>query len=249
MKLCFSTLGCPDWSWSRVVEAAPRMGYDGLEIRGIQGEMYLPKAEPFLPHNIGNTMADLAKRGLSIACLGASSHFHGPNVDENVKEAKAYVDLAVRLRVRYVRVFGDKIPDPAKKEQTLQRVAASLRELGEYAAPQGVRILIETHGDFSRSQDLLDVLERVGDFSSKFARQSVTYIIFGQQHMCQLGVVDGLVVAQPKQLRGREPFQSRVRGELDQLPFSHHRRNLAAFGRSPHIAPQQRWTDDVALLI
>ncbi|MGI6611176.1 MAG: sugar phosphate isomerase/epimerase family protein [Limnochordia bacterium] len=161
MKLCFSTLGCPDWSWSRVVEAAPRMGYDGLEIRGIQGEMHLPKAEPFLPHNIGNTMADLAKRGLSIACLGASSHFHGPNVDENVKEAKAYVDLAVRLRVRYVRVFGDKIPDPAKKEQTLQRVAASLRELGEYAAPQGVRILIETHGDFSRSQDLLDVLERV----------------------------------------------------------------------------------------
>jgi len=63
MKLCFSTLGCPDWSWSRVVEAAPRMGYDGLEIRGIQGEMHLPKAEPFLPHNIGNTMADLAKRG------------------------------------------------------------------------------------------------------------------------------------------------------------------------------------------
>lgn len=161
MKLCFSTLGCPDWSWTRVVEAAPRMGYDGLEIRGIEGEMNLPKAKPFLPDNLGNTMADLAKRGLSIACLGASSYFHGANAEENLKEAKAYVDLAARLRVRYVRVFGDKIPDPAKRKQTLRQVAASLRELGEYAAPQGVRVLVETHGDFSRSRDLLEVLEDV----------------------------------------------------------------------------------------
>ncbi|MGI6082419.1 MAG: sugar phosphate isomerase/epimerase family protein [Limnochordia bacterium] len=161
MKLCFSTLGCPDWPWKRVVEAAPRMGYDGLELRGIQDEMYLPRAEPFLPHNIGGTKADLAKRGLSVACLGASSCFHASNVSENIQEAKAYVDLAARLRVRYVRVFGDRIPDPADKEQTLLQIATALRELAEYAAPQGVRILIETHGDFARSEDLFDVLERV----------------------------------------------------------------------------------------
>ena len=137
-----------------------RMGYDGLESAAFD-VMYLPKAEPFLPDNIACTKADLAKRGLSIACLGASSFFHGPNVDENIAEAKDYVDLAALLRVRYVRVFGDRIPDVAHKRQTLEQIAAALRELAEYAAPQGVRILIETHGDFARSEDLLEVLERV----------------------------------------------------------------------------------------
>ena len=35
MKLCFSTLGCPEWSFSDIISTACDMGYDGIEIRGV----------------------------------------------------------------------------------------------------------------------------------------------------------------------------------------------------------------------
>ena len=35
MKLSFTTLGCPDWSFAKILEEAQRIGYEGVEIRGI----------------------------------------------------------------------------------------------------------------------------------------------------------------------------------------------------------------------
>ena len=47
MKICFSTLGCPEWSFSEIVSVASDLGYNGIEIRGIQNELYVPAMEPF----------------------------------------------------------------------------------------------------------------------------------------------------------------------------------------------------------
>ena len=41
MKLAFSTLGCPNWSVEQVVEAAVQLGYDGVEVRGLRGNLDL----------------------------------------------------------------------------------------------------------------------------------------------------------------------------------------------------------------
>ena len=35
MKLSFSTLGCPEWSWNEILATAKDMGFDGIEIRGV----------------------------------------------------------------------------------------------------------------------------------------------------------------------------------------------------------------------
>ena len=43
LPLAFSTLGCPAWSWKTILETADRLGYAGLELRGIAGEMDLTK--------------------------------------------------------------------------------------------------------------------------------------------------------------------------------------------------------------
>ena len=34
MKLAFSTLGCPDFSWSEIYTMAKDFGYSGIEMRG-----------------------------------------------------------------------------------------------------------------------------------------------------------------------------------------------------------------------
>ncbi|PYQ43779.1 MAG: sugar phosphate isomerase/epimerase, partial [Acidobacteria bacterium] len=38
MKLSFSTLGCPAWPLPAVIDAAGRLGYDGVELRFLEGD-------------------------------------------------------------------------------------------------------------------------------------------------------------------------------------------------------------------
>lgn len=160
-KLCFSTLSCPDWTWERIVSEAQRIGFSGLEVRGLEGEMYLPRVQPFLPENIDATRAHLAELGLTIVCLGSSAAFHVANVEPPVAEAKEYVDLARRLQAPYVRVFGNNVPASAERSEVARQIAAALQEVGEYAEGTGVQVLLETHGDFCRSEHLLEILQNV----------------------------------------------------------------------------------------
>lgn len=48
MKICFSTLGCPDWSWEEILAAAKDLGYDGIELRGLGNEIYARPSHFFL---------------------------------------------------------------------------------------------------------------------------------------------------------------------------------------------------------
>src|ERR671933_606661 len=45
--LSFSTLGCPDWSFTQIVSFAKENNYDGIEIRGIKRELDLAKCPEF----------------------------------------------------------------------------------------------------------------------------------------------------------------------------------------------------------
>lgn len=161
MKLALNTLGCPDWTWERIMEEAARLGYDAIEVRGIQDELLLPKCPPFLPERIDSTKEALRGKGLAICCLSTSCVFHAPErYEEAIQEGKATIDLAERLGVPYIRVFGDAIPDKANMEPTIAAVAAGLQTLGDYALRKQVMVLIETHGDFADHDILHDVLNR-----------------------------------------------------------------------------------------
>ena len=141
MKLSFSTLSCPDWSWTRVLDEAQRLGYAGIEVRGADGEMILPKAKPFLPENIEATKAELVRRGLVITDLGSSVAFHDEEKWESfLQEGKDFIDLAARLGVRYVRVFGDKVPDRTKTAETISRIVKGYRALCDYIGDRDVKI-------------------------------------------------------------------------------------------------------------
>lgn len=162
MKISFTTLSCPDWSWDKVLDEAASLGYDGIEIRGADGEMYLPKAAPFTCENISLTMEKLKSRKLEIPVLGSSVSFHDPEkYDGYLEEGKAYIDLAQKLGVPYVRIFGDNIPDPARKQQTIELISRGIKELCSYCEGKNVTCLLETHGDFSDLDNLMPVLEKV----------------------------------------------------------------------------------------
>src|SRR5690349_24807366 len=74
--IAFSTLGCPAWSWKTIVDAADRPGFAAIELRGIAGEMDLPKVPELSGSRLTDTMKDLSALGIVISDLGASAVMH-----------------------------------------------------------------------------------------------------------------------------------------------------------------------------
>jgi sugar phosphate isomerase/epimerase len=164
LPVSFSTLGCPEWSLAKILAEADRLGYGGIELRGIQGEMDLPKCPELQGTRLAGTKRDLAALGLVITDLGASSKMHPKDPAERARqldEGRRFIDLAARLEVPYVRMFGDQIPEGEPREEVMKRVVQGFGEMAEYAKAAGVTVLIESHGDFTHSADLEEILTAV----------------------------------------------------------------------------------------
>ena len=73
MKIAFSTVGCPEWSWNDIYIMAKDLGYNGIELRGLENEMNLLKARPFTDAQLTKTLNNLEKLNLSISCLASSA--------------------------------------------------------------------------------------------------------------------------------------------------------------------------------
>lgn len=160
--IAFSTLGCPKWPWARILEQAAAMGFVAIELRGIEGQIDLTKRPEFAPGQIATSRKDLQAAGVTICNLGASTRLHESEAAkraEQLDEGRKYIDLAHQLGAPYVRVFGNNFPKGEPREAVLARVVEGLRTLGEYAKGGGVTVIIESHGDFTDSPTLVEVLK------------------------------------------------------------------------------------------
>jgi sugar phosphate isomerase/epimerase len=168
--IAFSTLGCPDWNWKNILERADKLGYAGIELRGIAGEMDLPKVPEFQAARLATTRKDLDALGIKVIGLGASAAMHEKEPaarDKHFDEGRRFIDLAKALGVPYVRMFGDRIPPDEPKEEVMKRVVDGFQRMTAHARAANVTVLIESHGDFTRSDDLVAILTRVN--SPQFA--------------------------------------------------------------------------------
>ena len=57
MKLAFTTLGCPDWTFDQIINEAQRLGFEAIEIRGVDGKMRAEEIDLFFPENVESTHA------------------------------------------------------------------------------------------------------------------------------------------------------------------------------------------------
>lgn len=165
LPLGFSTLGCPGWSWTKVLDFAAGHDFAAVELRGLQETMDLPQRPEFAPARIHDSRRQLTDRGLVVSCLGSSANMHEMDAAKRavqLDEARRFIDLAQALGAPYVRVFGNKYVEGVIREAMLAHIAGGLRELGEYARGKGVTVLIESHGDFTDSPALLAILQKAG---------------------------------------------------------------------------------------
>jgi sugar phosphate isomerase/epimerase len=162
LPLAVSTLGCPKWDWDTIVRNTSQWGFAALELRGIQDQMDLPKCAEFSGTRLKATLRDLSAAGLKISDLGASAQMHEPDPAKRARhmdEARRFIDLARQLRAPYVRVFPDRLIPGEDKQVTFARISEGLHELGEYARPAGVTIIVESHGEFRRAETIIPILE------------------------------------------------------------------------------------------
>jgi sugar phosphate isomerase/epimerase len=161
LPLAFSTLGCPKWTWPQILDFAEQHGFAAIELRGMLGELNLPARPEFAADKIASAKRELAAHGLKIACVSSSAAMHEADPEkrkQQLADGRSFIDLAAALGAPYVRVFGNEIRGPRK--EVLARVSAGLHELGEYAGPRNVTVIIESHGDFTDSPTLKEVLTR-----------------------------------------------------------------------------------------
>ena len=167
ISVAFSTLSCPDWSWSDLLKFGPQHGYDGVELRLLEREADLLSLSEFQVTQRKVRLRELQNAGFQVCGLGSSVRFDYPDARQRVEQidiGRAYVDLAAALEAGFVRVFGDVLGgehDRRPPGDIMGCIADGLQRLGEYAEDQGLQIVIETHGDYSDTAIVRKTLDQV----------------------------------------------------------------------------------------
>lgn len=163
LLLSFSTLGCPDWTFQQIVDFAAQYQYNGIEVRGIQRQLDLTKCKEFSSaENRVETLKMMKDRNLQFVDLGSSATLHfsaGAERQKNLEEGKRFIDLAQQLDCPYIRVFPNNFPKDKEKNVTIDLITKGLLELGDHAKDSGVSVLIESHGDLVKINDLEIVMQ------------------------------------------------------------------------------------------
>lgn len=165
MKLAFSTLGCPDWRWNDIYSTAKDLKFDGIEVRGVANELYVPHIKVFAPDRIDATIAKLRELKLEIPMLTSGISVGTPYSSSSgadigpMDAAKEYMDLAQKLGAKYVRVMISSHPQP--EECNLEEAIRLYTEMCRYGEEKDVMPLIETNGILASSKAMEEFVEGI----------------------------------------------------------------------------------------
>lgn len=158
MKLAFSTLGCPNFSWTDIYSMASDLGFDGIEIRGLGDDIFAVRAQPFTESQLPQTIKKLAELRLEIPCLSSGCCLKFPeNAEKNHEEIVQYILLASKLGTPYIRILADLEPHPMGEVDD-NIVLEALRRLIPLAEEKGVNFPQFRKQFYARKEQILPFL-------------------------------------------------------------------------------------------
>ncbi|HEX4204697.1 MAG TPA: sugar phosphate isomerase/epimerase family protein [Ktedonobacteraceae bacterium] len=169
MKLAFSTLACPQWSIEKIVEQAAQLGYNGIELRLLNGNVIDPVKDAARVKQAVQLSRD---NGVDVCALDTSCRVNYHDDGERAQTATTLLEwlhLAQEVQVPLLRVFGganqaNTNPQPTEQEVD-QRVTEFLRQIGTQAEQANVTVALETHDAFASAKRVGNILNAV---NSKF---------------------------------------------------------------------------------
>lgn len=163
MKIGFSSLVCPAWNLDTMVANAAKFGFDGVELRGLCGELHLPLV-PELARDPEAVRRLFADNHVELVCLGASATLTSKNPRTLAQQkglVTEFMELASKLGCPYVRIFVGEVDRRDNQRAALSRIATALISLAPIAARLDVTLLVENGGDFPGSADLWFLIDAV----------------------------------------------------------------------------------------
>lgn len=160
MKLAFTTLACPAWSLEQAVDAARRFGYEGIELRLLDGELIGPDLDIAMRRRVAKVCGDA---GILIVCVDTSVRIAQPDAGrraEQIRDGLAMLDLAAEWHAPLIRVFAGP-PEGASLELAIAGAVECLRPLAERGRELGVAVALETHDAFASSYGVAAVLREI----------------------------------------------------------------------------------------
>ncbi len=249
MKISYSTVGCPDWMLNEVLAAARDFGYDGVEIRGLGEDLFLPEAPCFGPKRLKTSLKEISSSGVAISCISADASCllssHSLDVVSNIRR---YCDLTKLVGAVNIRILADEWgkPDPSvDRELVYENLAAA----APYAEKVGVKLLIETCGVYAETSVTRELIERVASPAVGVLWDiHHPYRYFGESAETTLKNVGewiGHVHVKDSVMKDGEP-QYKMLGYGD-LPLADMLGRLKASGYDGHLSLEwmKRWNDEL----
>lgn len=159
-RLAFSTLGCPDWSFERILSEAAGLGFGAIELRGIGADIEIDSLPLLMKENRVCVRRALDEARIKLCALDCSASFDDESrLKRSLSEGRYAIEAASELEVPFIRIFGDRIIH--NDDITMRNAACGIHQLCHEARGNGVTVLLETHGDFNTAERLTRMAELV----------------------------------------------------------------------------------------
>lgn len=164
MRIGFSTVACPDWDLETVVSRGPEMGYQALEIHGLERQMDLPLCAALTtdPGHVSRMCRDV---GLPLICLTMHERFAwwgSAAGSESASRVREYIELAAALDCTFVKLRPASLSADQDRGQLLTSALTVLDGLATAAMDAGVTLLLDNTGVVAASRDMWLVLDALG---------------------------------------------------------------------------------------
>jgi fatty-acyl-CoA synthase len=157
VRLAFTTLACPDWTLEQAAAAGAEHGYQGLELRLLDGELLDARLAASGRRRVARAVEDA---GLAICAVDTSLRLTTGGAGF-AGEVRAWCELAAEWSAPVVRVFGGEPPDGVPLREAMPAAAERLSLAADVAAPLGVRVAVETHDAFSAAATVAELVSDV----------------------------------------------------------------------------------------
>ena len=160
MKYSFMSFSTTNLTLEEMLQLAKKLGYAGVELRldskhahGIETDASDEKIE--------NAKKLSEKYGVEICCIATSCRFaDSDSVKENIEKAKEAVELADKLGVKRLRVFGGAYPNDTY-EKAFDNVVSALTEVSDFIGDRDITLCFETHDSWTNPDNVMDVIKKV----------------------------------------------------------------------------------------
>jgi sugar phosphate isomerase/epimerase len=155
-RIAFSTLAFPGATLATATALGRAWGYDGVELRLVDGELIDPRMSTAARAAVRRTTG---AAGLPIVAVDSSIRLTD---DDPGPELHRFLELASDWESPLVRVFGGTLPDDGPARQAQLAAAARVLDAAAGTAERlGVAIGVETHDSFSASLVVAELLAMV----------------------------------------------------------------------------------------